>query len=130
MGTVKGNVTYNGKKVTAGNLTFFPDVPEEQVEAGKPAVATIQPDGSYQLSTYSKNDGALPGTYRVAYAPPSPEAAEGEADLQKIAEQARQYGALGVPTTFRVTIKPGVNQINIKLVQVGGNENFEHESDD
>ena len=32
---------------------------------------TIQPDGSFKISTYTGDDGAVPGRHRVAVTPPS-----------------------------------------------------------
>jgi hypothetical protein len=63
---VRGNVTLeDGTPVMAGMVTF------ETKDAEKPvtARAQINPDGSYELSTYKPGDGALPGVYRVAVTP-------------------------------------------------------------
>jgi len=49
---VRGRVTYEGKPVTTGNVTFVP-------EHGPMAGGTIGPDGSYTLQ-------AVAGTHRVA----------------------------------------------------------------
>lgn len=57
---VRGKITYNGKPVTVGNVTFYPDV------MGPAAMAAINSDGTYSLSTYAKDDGAVPGTHKVA----------------------------------------------------------------
>lgn len=55
---VSGKVTYKGQPVPKGTITFQPD-------QGQVATAPIQPDGSYQLSTFAPNDGALPGHHKV-----------------------------------------------------------------
>lgn len=55
---VGGKVTYNGQPVPKGTVTFQPD-------RGDPAVGEIQSDGTYQLSTFAKGDGAVPGHYKV-----------------------------------------------------------------
>jgi hypothetical protein len=57
---VKGKVTFKGKPVTKGAVTFEPD------GMGKEAHGDIQPDGTFELTTYKPGDGAVPGTHRVA----------------------------------------------------------------
>ena len=55
---VAGQVTMDGKPVTTGTVTFYP-------ETGRPAIGELGPDGRYQLASYEPNDGVLPGTYKV-----------------------------------------------------------------
>lgn len=55
---VQGKVTYAGKPVPRGTITFQPD-------AGQAAVGEIQPDGSYRLGTFAQDDGAVPGHHKV-----------------------------------------------------------------
>ena len=55
---VQGTVTYDGKPVTQGKIAFFP-------ETGRPASGQIQPDGTYTLTTFSTDDGALLGKHVV-----------------------------------------------------------------
>ncbi len=55
---VEGKVTYDGKPLTKGTITFRP-------EKGPMAVGEIQPDGSYKLKTYQDGDGAVVGTHKV-----------------------------------------------------------------
>jgi hypothetical protein len=56
---VKGKVTYKGKALTNGSVSFEPD-------AGRQAHAEIQPDGTFELSTFKAGDGAVAGTHRVS----------------------------------------------------------------
>jgi hypothetical protein len=56
---VKGTVTYKGKPLTKGTVTFEPE------GAGKEATGAIQPDGTFVLTTYTKDDGAVVGKHRV-----------------------------------------------------------------
>jgi len=58
---VTGNVTYDGKPVASGTITFNPDNPD----AGRVATGIIR-DGYYSLTTMANDDGALPGPYKVA----------------------------------------------------------------
>ena len=57
---VHGKVTYKGQPLTGGKIQFEPD------GAGREANGTIGSDGTFTLSTYEENDGAVPGTHRVA----------------------------------------------------------------
>jgi hypothetical protein len=59
---VSGTVTYNGKPVEKGTITFAPATAD-----GRSAAGTIA-NGSYTLTTLAPNDGALPGKYKVTIA--------------------------------------------------------------
>ena len=55
---VTGKVTYKGKPVTSGTISF--------VAADKPsAYGDLNPDGTYALHTNDPGDGATPGAYQV-----------------------------------------------------------------
>lgn len=55
---VAGRITFQGKPVTEGVVIFHP-------QRGRPAIGIIGPDGAYKLTTYKKDDGAVPGKYIV-----------------------------------------------------------------
>lgn len=55
---VHGQVTYQGKPVVEGTIIFYP-------QKGRPATASLAPDGTYRLTTFKPNDGATLGCYRV-----------------------------------------------------------------
>jgi hypothetical protein len=55
---VSGKVIIDGEPVTRGNIKFVP-------EHGRPSFGQIGPDGSFTLTCYDGNDGALPGKHRV-----------------------------------------------------------------
>jgi hypothetical protein len=77
MAAVSGKVTYQGKPVPKGTITFLTDDPK-----GRNATGEIGPDGSYTLQTEEPRDGAQLGEYRVTifahdepildYTPPRP----------------------------------------------------------
>ena len=109
---VKGKLTHQGQPVKGGSITFQPlgagDAKADKL--GKPATAQVGDDGTFVLSTYGKEDGAVVGKHRVAYMavfvapkdyddkpPPSP------------------YVGL-VPKPGEVEVKPGANEINLELV--------------
>jgi hypothetical protein len=56
---VAGKVLYNGKPLPFGSVMFQPD-------QGQAAVGDIQADGSFKLSSYGPDDGAVPGKHKVS----------------------------------------------------------------
>jgi hypothetical protein len=56
---VSGTILYNGKPLPFGSVMFQPD-------KGQAAVGDIQADGSFKLSSYGPNDGAVPGKHKVS----------------------------------------------------------------
>lgn len=56
---VKGKVLYNGKPLPYGAVMFQPD-------KGQAAVGDLTADGSFTLSSYGPNDGAVPGKHSVS----------------------------------------------------------------
>jgi hypothetical protein len=58
LGRVTGRVTVAGTPVTGGTIQFVPDT-------GKAAIGSIEPDGTYSLTTYRAGDGALVGPHKV-----------------------------------------------------------------
>jgi hypothetical protein len=65
---VYGKVTYQGKPVTQGRVTFTPirEVNIDDPSLYRPAVAMLKADGSYVLQTFREKDGVMPGEYAVA----------------------------------------------------------------
>jgi len=59
-----GKVYYNGKPLEYGEMTFEVVNPAPGFPS-RPAIASIQPDGQYKLSTFVADDGIVPGEYRV-----------------------------------------------------------------
>ena len=56
---IHGKITYKGEALKRGTIVFFP-------EGGKKiATSEIDEDGTYTLTTYQSNDGALPGEHQV-----------------------------------------------------------------
>jgi hypothetical protein len=64
LGRVSGKVTYNGKPVTKGVVSFVP-VSGPGTATGQSATGEIGSDGSYQLTTFESGDGAVLGEHRV-----------------------------------------------------------------
>jgi hypothetical protein len=56
---VEGVVTLDGKPLPGATVSFVP------VGEGKPAFGRTDNDGSFRLTTFRTDDGALPGEYQV-----------------------------------------------------------------
>jgi hypothetical protein len=131
----KGKVVCNGKPVTSGSVTFSPVGESGSLEAGKPATATVGPDGTFVLSTNSRFDGAVVGKHSVQYvASEGDEEEEAEAgvspaegspeELAKNAERVRRQQARKSQCVqqgeITVEVKAdGENDFTIELVPAG-----------
>jgi hypothetical protein len=60
---VSGTVTFGGKPLPNANVTFLSTASDGRSASGK-----TDESGKYQLSSYSTNDGAVPGDYIVTVA--------------------------------------------------------------
>ncbi len=58
---VKGHVLFDGQPLTTGSLATMP-------KAGRGAKGVINSDGTFELSTFGKGDGATIGRHKVAVA--------------------------------------------------------------
>jgi hypothetical protein len=61
---VSGRVTFQGKPLAGGTVAFLP-VNGSEGQSSRPVAGEIGPDGGYQLSSFRKGDGAMPGQYHV-----------------------------------------------------------------
>lgn len=57
---VTGTVIYSGSPIEEGTVTFYP----QEVKAN-PATGVLSAGGKFELSTYERGDGAVPGTHKV-----------------------------------------------------------------
>jgi hypothetical protein len=58
---VRGVVTLEGTPLAGATVMFMPD----GQDGGRPASGFTSSDGTFQLTTFKPDDGALPGKYRV-----------------------------------------------------------------
>lgn len=109
---VRGTVTIDGQAYTQGGSVVF-----QPAGKGKMASGKIGPDGSYELSTYSPGDGAVPGMHQAIVMPPPP--ADIGDDQAPVAQPTSPLAAViaKTPTDELVyEVKPGeTNQIDIEL---------------
>jgi hypothetical protein len=118
---VQGKITVGGKIVPSGKITFHP-------AEGRNAIGTIAADGTYTLTTFDRDDGALLGKHKVTI-----EATKitGPTAPKSLAEE--QHG--GTPTstvpqveylvpkiysrpetsTLEADVQPGANNIDFNL---------------
>ncbi len=126
---VQGIVTWNGKPVEHGTITFYP-------KNGRPATGQIQPDGSYTITTFRSKDGAILGNHSVtieATATPTIE------DVPKSMDEEMRRAGRGIgrgrmattttkwlvpreysrweTTPLRAEVKPEQNKIDFRLLR-------------
>ena len=108
LATVTGQVTLDDQPLTTGNVSFNP------VGDGPVGVGTIQPNGSYSVSTGTAN-GLPPGDYIVtvvATKPVAPSPANPEPVPQLITPQ--KYGTRET-TDLKCSVKAGSNKQDFHL---------------
>ena len=108
---VKGKVTAKGEAVKGGSVNLQPmEVAGAKTGSlGKPASGEVKEDGTFVLSTYGKEDGAVVGKHRVTYMP--------------VLQGAKSYEDKPAPSPYaglkakpdQVEIKSGPNEIAIEL---------------
>lgn len=111
---VTGSVKYHGKPLEFGTVMFQP-------AQGQPARGTIQPDGSFTISTFKEGDGATVGLNRVrisCYESQRPQA------TPQVGEQS--LGKLLIPQRYTLFDQSGLTAD----VKESGNEPFVFELSD
>ena len=104
---VHGTVFLDGQPATelaGGTVTFNSDA------LHKSATGEIQADGTYQLGSLKKDDGALPGTYQVTVSPPEVSSA-GERGGRRTSAKPAAF----VEPKMEATVEPRSNDIPIQL---------------
>jgi hypothetical protein len=92
---------------------FAPIAKGDQLNAGKPAFGTIQAGGRFDLTTYSKGDGAVVGEHWVTiYAPDGSAGSVGA--IQFTSPDGRKIERISVPR--KVNVEAGQdNHVDIEL---------------
>ena len=96
---VSGTVSYKGKPLEKGTITFVPESPD-----GRGASGDIE-NGAFKLTTNTPGDGAFAGKYTVTVVDVLVDKAKAEAATKKLAEKAKvQYsGAMMDPVRALLT---------------------------
>jgi len=107
---VTGKVTYRGQPVTSGMVMLTPE------ESGHAATGSLEKDGSFKLTTFQKDDGAVPGKYLVAVQAFPAEGAglPGAEFAGKAPPIPQKYFSPG-SSGLTVEIKAGENQLELSL---------------
>jgi hypothetical protein len=117
---VHGKVTIDGTPLTAGRLMFALIANGDPFHSGKPAFGTIQADGSYDLTTYASDDGAIVGrhwvtiyaqTGQTANAPPLVTQTKGGANVAP----PPKFSSIKFPRAPVEVVSGKDNQIDIPL---------------
>jgi hypothetical protein len=93
---VHGTVAIDDKPLYQGKIRFAPIAKGENTQTGKPAFGTIQPDGTYRLTTFEPNDGAVVGEHWVT--------------ILNVGEDLPD----GIPEFARITLPEKVNVVSGK----------------
>ena len=106
---VRGRVKFkdgSDATVLAGyGVTFEP------TEGKSSAVGEIQPDGSFKLSTFGADDGALPGKYRVVVTTPASPDPDKPPQKSKLPAKYADFSTSGLT----VEIKPRQKEVELEL---------------
>lgn len=113
-GRVSGKVTRDGQAVSSGSVTFSPQARADRKPPGKPAAAEVGSDGTFKLTTYNKEDGAVIGKHRVTFTPAAIEIDEKQ-HVEGSPPPVSPYAGL-VPSKPEVEVKAGSNTIDIELI--------------
>jgi hypothetical protein len=110
---VKGKVLYNGEPLPFGSVMFQPD-------KGQPAVGDLAADGTFTLSSYGPNDGAVPGKHSVSiscYEGHRPGKASGGDSLGKLLIPLKytRFGSSGLTAEVQDTAGKEPQEIVLEL---------------
>jgi len=120
LGKVTGTVTYKGKPLTKGTVTFTPISGKgeggDQIASGE-----IQSDGTYSLTTFDTDDGAVLGQHAVTVrsgeeivsGKPATPGGPIEYKLPK-SSIPKKYESVG-STPLKYTVEPGGKTIDLEL---------------
>src|SRR5262245_18285450 len=100
---VNGRVKF--KDARHVSLLAGDEVAFEPGEGKTSAVGHIGPDGSFKLSTFGADDGAIPGSYRVAITPPTSPDPDKPPQKPQLPPMYASFDTSGLT----VEIKPGRN---------------------
>ena len=112
---VKGSVTCNGKPLSEGLIVFIPagaaaaTSDSKSSVTGRSASGMIQPDGTYELTTYKSGDGAIVGSHSVQVFAPAP------IDDDTPLTDANRFACGNTPLEKTVEAKPNVIDLELSM---------------
>ncbi len=111
----QGKVTFDGKSLGVGRVIFQPVKPAEGCPS-RPAIGSLQADGSFELSSFQPGDGLVPGEYQIAVntqtsgpTPENPNAPEVWAAPRRYGNPATSGLSATVPADARHTLEFNFN---------------------
>jgi hypothetical protein len=112
MAAVSGKVSYNGKPLTKGNVSFVSTDTRRP-----PASGPIGPDGSYSLQTADGRSGAQLGEYKVAITDIDPDAPNADIPGMPIKTKSDIPKKYADPdkSELKATVTGGSNSVNFDL---------------
>ena len=109
LAAVRGTVTYKGKPVPSGTVSFIP-------ANGPAATGKINPDGTYTLTTFKAGDGAVLGHHKVVVAAMEDMTGRLPEDRNPLPPSIvpDKYTSIGT-TDLTAEVKEGENTIDLPL---------------
>jgi hypothetical protein len=125
MGKVTGKVIYDGKPVTTGTITFIP-IQGKGGDTGQNAIGDIHSDGSFTLTTFDTDDGAILGQHKaivIARSAPSSDIDTSKGVIPSMGPGGYKPPKPLVPeiysdpekTPLKYTVREGNNDFNVEL---------------
>lgn len=106
---VRGKVTLDGGPVTSGIVRFVPD-------RGRAGRGDIRPDGTFTITTYEPEDGAVVGHHRVAVIAQGGPAEEFTEDVEQVEWLVPERYANPSTSGLEFEVRSGETNIaNVKL---------------
>jgi len=78
---------------------------------GASSYGTIEPNGTFKISTFGENDGALPGTHKATVTPPASPDPDKPPPKPAIAPKYGSFDTSGLV----VEVKPGQGTVELEL---------------
>ncbi len=104
---VTGTVTYKGKPLPAGSITFYP-------ESGMPGSGPLNEKGEFTLTTFAPGDGAVRGQHKVVVRAFNSSADVGLGNPSKESNIPSKYNDVST-TPLTATVQDEVNELTFDL---------------
>ena len=102
---VRGEVFVHGKPAEGAAVHLHP----RDKEKCRPAFATVEADGTFQMTTFAKNDGAIPGDYVVTVVWRDERIEDGETIYS--ADKLGDRYSKADTSTLKATVTAGPNEL-------------------
>jgi hypothetical protein len=100
---VHGKVIVDGKPLFQGKIRFAPVAQEEDRKPGKPAFGIIQSDGTYRLTTFKPDDGAVVGEHWVTILNVGEDLPDGVPEFYRVTLPEKKSVASGTDNEIDIT---------------------------